>query len=63
MAEIRDNRELMRNRTDREVCRSCGSVKVHTQNYGSPKPECVAYLRRKLADAELQIRKLSSEVV
>lgn len=49
--EIKDNRELMRNR-EREVCRVCGSLTVHVREYRKPTMDCIEFLRCRINELE-----------
>lgn len=36
----------------KEVCRVCGSKKVHTKKYNDPTMECIKYLRSEIQRLE-----------
>lgn len=65
--EIKDNTELFKKRKKEaeevaEVCRVCGSKKVHSRTYEKPTMECIQFLRvenTKLENALIAMRKLS----
>jgi len=53
--EIKDNRELMKNRP-REVCRVCSSPDVHVDHYGAPTTKCIGYLRDEYNNTTADLR-------
>lgn len=58
---VRDNRDLMRNR-EREACRCCGSLSVHSKNYGHPTADCMIFMRQSVAQLTADLETARAEI-